>query len=101
MAARVVANVAEVKTGQLKAVEVDGTYVALANVDGRFYAFDDTCTHEACSLADGVLEGTVVTCPCHGAQFDVTDGRVVAPPAVEPVRCYPVRVENAQLVLDL
>jgi 3-phenylpropionate/trans-cinnamate dioxygenase ferredoxin subunit len=101
MAARVVAKAADVLSGQVKAVEVEGKSIALANVDGRFFAFDDTCTHEACSLADGVLEGTVVTCPCHGAQFDVTDGRVVAPPAVEPVQCYRVRVEDGQLVLDI
>jgi 3-phenylpropionate/trans-cinnamate dioxygenase ferredoxin subunit len=101
MAARVVAQAADITAGDLKAVEVDGTYVAIANVGGRLYAFDDTCTHAACSLADGTLEGAIVTCPCHGARFDVTDGRVVAPPALEPVTCYPLRIENGQVVIEV
>lgn len=59
--------------------------VAVANVDGTLHAFDDTCTHRGCSLADGTLDGTIVTCPCHGSQFDVTTGAVVRGPAAEPV----------------
>ena len=77
---------------ELALVVVDGTRLAIGRANGRFYAIDDTCTHEQCSLsADGTLEGTVVTCGCHGAQFDVTNGAVMAPPAPEPVRAYPVR----------
>lgn len=97
----VVGKVADIHPGEMRAVTVDGTAIAVANVGGRFYAFDDTCTHEACSLADGFLEGTVVTCPCHGAEFDVTDGHVVAPPAPAPVSCYPVRVEGDRIVVEV
>jgi nitrite reductase/ring-hydroxylating ferredoxin subunit len=59
--------------------------IAVANVGGELHGFDDTCTHRGCSLAQGTLEGTVVTCPCHGSQFDVTTGAVVRGPATEPV----------------
>lgn len=59
--------------------------IAVANVGGELRGFDDTCTHRGCSLAQGTLEGTVVTCPCHGSQFDVTSGAVVRGPATEPV----------------
>jgi nitrite reductase/ring-hydroxylating ferredoxin subunit len=91
----------EVKPGDLKAVDVEGQRIAVANVGGRLYAFDDTCTHEQCSLADdGILEGTTVTCGCHGAQFDVTSGRVVAPPAPTPVRSYPIHAQGDQLVIE-
>lgn len=92
---------ADIKPGELTAVDVEGTRIAIANVDGRFYAFDDTCTHEQCSLAEGILEGTIVTCPCHGAQFDVTNGKVMAPPAPTSVKSYPVRVHDGQLVVEL
>jgi nitrite reductase/ring-hydroxylating ferredoxin subunit len=54
-------------------------------------------THRQCFLALGELEGTVVTCPCHGSQFDVTTGAVLRGPAVEPVRSYATRVEDDAL----
>lgn len=61
---------------------------------GTFYGFGDTCTHMGCSLAEGDLEQTTVTCPCHGSQFDVTTGAVQRPPAPAPVSAYVVRVEG-------
>lgn len=91
----IAAKAADIKPGDLVGVDVDGTRIALANVDGQFYAIGDTCTHEQCSLsADGTLDGQVVTCGCHGAQFSVTDGRVLAPPAPEPVPSYPTRTDD-------
>jgi nitrite reductase/ring-hydroxylating ferredoxin subunit len=93
---------AAVKPGELAAFEVEGTRIAIANANGRFFAIDDTCTHEQCSLAEeGTLEGTVVTCGCHGAQFDVTTGAVLAPPAPEPVKAYPLRIEQGNLIIEV
>lgn len=92
----------DIKPGELTAFDVSGTRIAVANSGGRFFAIDDTCTHEQCSLAaDGTLDGTVVTCGCHGAQFDVTTGAVLAPPAVEPLKAYPLRVEQGQLIVEV
>jgi catalase len=59
--------------------------IAVANVEGVLYAFEDTCTHRGCSLSQGTLDGTTVTCPCHGSQFDVTTGEVRRGPATRPV----------------
>ena len=92
----------EVKPGELAALEVEGVRIAIANVNGRLFAIDELCTHEQCSLAEeGTLEGAVVTCGCHGAQFDVTTGRVLAPPAVQPLKVYPLHVEGAQIVVEV
>ena len=91
----------EVSEGALRAFDVGGTPVAVANVAGTFHAFGDTCTHQQCSLAEGDLEGTTVTCPCHGSQFDVTTGSVLNPPAEEPVRTYGVRLEGDELQIEL
>ena len=97
-----VASAADIKPGELAAFEVEGVRVAVANADGRYFAIDDTCTHEQCSLAaEGTLEGTVVTCGCHGAQFDVTTGAVLAPPAPEPVKAYPIHVDQGALVVEV
>ena len=72
--------------GTMRAVEVDGARVAVANVGGRLVAFRDACTHRGCSLAEGALAGTVVTCSCHGSQFDVVTGAVVRGPARDPLQ---------------
>jgi nitrite reductase/ring-hydroxylating ferredoxin subunit len=97
-----VAKTADIKPGELVAFEVEGVRIAVANADGRFFAIDDTCTHEQCSLAaEGTLEGTVVTCGCHGAQFDVTTGAVLAPPAPESIRAYPLHVDQGNLVVEV
>ena len=96
-----VADTAGVGEGELAAFEVGGERIAVANVGGTLHAFDDTCTHLRCSLAEGELEGTVVTCPCHGSQFDVTTGELLRGPAQEPVQSYAARVENQALQVEI
>ncbi len=87
-----VAETKEVPAGTAKAVDVEGRAVALFNVDGTYYAIADTCTHRGGPLSEGAVEGTVVTCPWHGATFDVTTGNVLGPPAAEGVAHYNVQV---------
>jgi nitrite reductase/ring-hydroxylating ferredoxin subunit len=98
---RTVANAAEIDENELAAFQVGGERIAVANVGGAFHAFDNTCTHLQCSLAEGELEGTVVTCPCHGSQFDVTTGEVLRGPAQEPVQSYAARVESQALQVEI
>lgn len=95
-----VAKADSIKPGQMAVFQIDGLPVAVGNVGGTFHAFDDTCTHEECSLAEGELERTVVTCPCHFAQFDIRTGAVLAPPATVPIKVYPVRVEGGELQVE-
>ena len=85
----------------LTAFEVGGDRIAVARIGDSLYAFGDTCTHAGCSLAAGKLEDTVVTCPCHGSQFDVTTGEVVRGPAQRAVSTYGVRVENQALQIEI
>ena len=80
--------------GEVAAYDVCETWVGLAEVDGQVYAIGDLCTHAGCSLAKGQLEGTTVTCSCHGSQFDVTTGEVLKGPATEPVPSYRVKIER-------
>ncbi len=86
--------------GGMRAFKVLDTRVAVAKVGGTFYAFDDTCTHEGCSLAEGELEESTVTCRCHGSKFDVTDGTVLEGPARDPVETYETRVEDGDLKIE-
>jgi nitrite reductase/ring-hydroxylating ferredoxin subunit len=91
-----------IRPGDLAAFDVDGVRIAVANVDGRYVAIDEFCTHEQCSLVEeGTLDGTVLTCGCHGAQFDVTNGQVLAPPAFEPLKVYALHVKDDDLIVEV
>ena len=94
-------NGAVLEQGKLAAFGVGLERIAVANVEGMHYAFDDLCPHRQCSLAEGRLEVTVVTCPCHGSQFDVTTGERLRGPAVRGVRAFAVRVEAGDLQVEI
>jgi nitrite reductase/ring-hydroxylating ferredoxin subunit len=83
--------------GEVMSFGAGSRQVAIANVEGDLHAFDDTCTHQQCSLAEGELDGTVIECPCHGSQFDVITGEAVNGPAVDPVDVFQTRDEDGQL----
>jgi nitrite reductase/ring-hydroxylating ferredoxin subunit len=92
----------DIPEGGLVAVDVRGTRIAVANVGGTYYAFEDACTHEQCSLAEeGELAGTTLTCTCHGSEFDVRTGNVLAPPATLPVKAYRTRVDGDALQIEV
>jgi nitrite reductase/ring-hydroxylating ferredoxin subunit len=86
---------------QMKAFPVGPNHIAVARVDGELYAFDDTCTHAACSLADGELEGATVVCPCHMGQFDLKTGEVLDGPPPDPINVYPVQENDGKLTVEL
>ncbi len=94
---RTVVNVSDLQPGQLQQVEVDGVPVCLANVDGAIYAVDARCSHDGGPLAEGALDRNFITCPWHGAMFDVTSGEVVGPPADGSVTAYEVAVEGDEV----
>lgn len=97
-----IGKASSIRPGELASFVVDGTPIAVANVGGRYYAVDEMCTHEECSLVEeGTLDGAVVTCGCHGAQFDVRTGQVLAPPALEPLKVYPLRVNGDDLIVEV
>jgi nitrite reductase/ring-hydroxylating ferredoxin subunit len=78
-----------------------GHKIAVAVVDGTYYAFSDICTHLRCSLSEGELNGTTLTCICHGSRFDVSTGDVLRGPAQRPVEVYALRVQGEDLVVDV
>ena len=94
-----VGTVGDIATGEMKLVEVGGIKISIANVDGTIHAFDDLCTHQHCSLSAGELDGIAVECPCHGSRFDVASGAVLSPPATEPVKTYPVRIDGETITV--
>ena len=89
-----VVNTKDLPPGKMQFVRAEGKSILLVNVDGNIYAMSNLCTHSKCYLHNGKLKGKVITCPCHFAEFDVTTGAVLAPPAKEPLTMYPVKVEG-------
>ncbi len=95
-----VAKTNDLAPGQAKCEEVAGQRVALFNIDGSYHAIGDSCTHVGGPLSEGQVAGKVVTCPLHGAQFDVTTGSVLEPPADADVPCYKVHVDGDDIKIE-
>ncbi len=75
---KVALKMSELLEGQPTRVELEGKGVLVARVGPAVYAIGDRCPHLGCSLSKGTLEATIITCPCHGSQFDITTGKLVA-----------------------
>ncbi len=100
MARTRIAEVKDLSPGAGTLVDAAGRTLALFNVDGTLYALDNTCPHRGGPLAEGELDGPVVTCPWHGWRYDVTTGIRDGSPPVR-VACYPVTIEDGAAYVDL
>ena len=97
-----IAATTELANGHMKTFWVQGKAIALANVDGEYFAIDDICTHEQCSLGtDGALDGNILICGCHGGMYDVTTGSVIAPPPPAPVQSYETKIDGENILVKL
>jgi nitrite reductase/ring-hydroxylating ferredoxin subunit len=96
-----VATVQEVPAGTARQVAAGGRTLALFNLGGTYYAIDDTCPHRGGPLSEGEIAGSEVTCPWHGARFDVTTGSNLCPPARSGVAAYPVQVVGDDVQVDV
>ena len=102
-----VAEVSEIPTGTMESFSAGIWQVLVANVDGKFYAINNYCSHEAVSLSQGTLKGATVTCPLHGAKFDVITGKCLARPKTalfrekgKDAKVYEVKVEAGKIMVD-
>ncbi|HEX9765047.1 MAG TPA: Rieske 2Fe-2S domain-containing protein [Candidatus Acidoferrales bacterium] len=95
-----VAKVNEMPPGTAREFQADGRMIALFNVDGNFYAVDNTCLHRGGPLGQGTLEGEVVTCPWHGWQYNVKSGEAVFNEQIK-VQCYEVKIEGDDICVGL
>jgi 3-phenylpropionate/trans-cinnamate dioxygenase ferredoxin subunit len=108
-----VARVSDIANGMLKKVVIGDRAILLAKVQGSLYATDALCPHLQADLSEGTLQGTVLTCPLHGSQFDIRNGHVVRwtdlsgtlltyaakarPP--HPLTTYPVRIDGDRILV--
>ena len=96
-----VGEVGKPAPGEVRVVMPRGERIALANVEGEYFAIDDVCTHDGGPLDQGEVFGNQIECPRHGARFDVRTGKALTLPAIFPVKTYPVKVEGADILVEL
>ncbi len=96
-----VGRVDDLAPGEMTYVDVRNTAVCLINLDGTYYAVNDTCTHAEASLSDGTVEGDTLECPLHGGCFEIRTGRPAAMPVVTPIETYRVRVVDGAVQVAL
>lgn len=78
-------------------VDLEGAAVAVFNLEGKYFAIEDVCTHDGAEIASGLVEDDQIICPRHGARFCIRTGEVLSPPAYEDLYRFPVRVENGMI----
>lgn len=89
-------------TETVRVVEYDGEEIAVFRLEDGFYAINNICSHAEAPLAEGeVIDGCIVECPLHGAQFDIRTGQNLSFPAVVPVKSYPTKVENGVVYVEV
>jgi len=91
----------ELPPGERLFVEIGGKPLVIFNIAGELFSIADVCSHDEGPVGEGELEGYTITCPRHGAQFDVRTGQVTQMPAVVDIPSYPVRVVNGSIRLGL
>ncbi len=96
-----VAKMGDVAIGTGTMVIVDDRLIALFNIDGKFYAIDDACPHQGAPLSEGALHGCITVCPWHGAEFDVTNGKLLSGPGVRDVDSYRVALEGDDVLVEI
>lgn len=92
---------ATLQEGQMAPVKVAEQRLLVCHVEGQFYVLDDQCSHARQALSSGRLRGFQVSCPLHGARFDVRSGACLAAPATRPVQTYPVVMEGGKVCVHL
>jgi nitrite reductase (NADH) small subunit len=90
----------EIPAGTIREFQLNGTTVAIANVDGKLYAINNVCLHRGGPLGEGELNGKIVTCPWHGWTYDVTTGKTTMNPAVG-VNCYPIEIKGNDVFVEV
>ncbi len=96
-----IAPASELPNGERLFVEIEGKPIVIFNIGGQFFSIADVCSHDDGPVGEGTLDEYKITCPRHGAQFDVRSGKVIAMPAVVDIPAYPVRVVDGMIQLGV
>jgi len=87
--------------GELRSFKIKGHEILAANIEGKIFCLDGRCTHAGAPLAEGTLNGEVLTCPWHYSQFNITSGIVLRGPTYKPLKSYIVEERENSVFIDL
>lgn len=96
-----IAQIEDLNSGERMFVEIDELPIVVFNIANQLYAIADICSHDDGPLGDGDLDGFEITCPRHGARFDIRDGKATSLPAIVDIPAYPTRIVNGQIEVGL
>jgi 3-phenylpropionate/trans-cinnamate dioxygenase ferredoxin subunit len=96
-----IAPAEDLPNGERMFVDIDEEKIVIFNIAGGYYAIADVCSHDDGPVGDGELSGYEITCPRHGASFDVRTGQVLSLPAIVDIPAYPVRLVDGQIQIGL
>ena len=98
----IVGKISDIASGKMIKASIDGRDILVANIDGKYCATDDSCTHSGSSLSEGKLDGGTITCGWHGAQFDCKTGKLVKFPAkIRDLASYNVVIESNNVFVEM
>ena len=92
-----VSDISDIEVGHSISVNVEGKKILICNTDEGFFAVEDMCTHALIPLCGGLIQGTLISCPLHGAVFDLKTGEVMAPPAFEDLKTFNLKIEGTSI----
>jgi nitrite reductase/ring-hydroxylating ferredoxin subunit len=97
-----VAKLSELKDGEVKGVAAGEEQITLYRQGNEIYATSDICTHADCVISENYdVQGEEVECTCHGSKFDIKTGENTVPPAAEPLKTYPTKVEGDDVLVEV
>ena len=97
-----VAKLSELKDSEVKGVKVNGEEIAIYRVGNEVFATSDICTHAECVISENYdVQGEEVECTCHGSKFNIKTGENTVPPAVEPLKTYPTKIEGDNILVEV
>lgn len=92
--------ISELDAGEWRVLELGDDNVAVFNINGEYFAIEDTCTHDGGCLTGGQIEANIIECPRHGAKFDIKTGEALSPPAYEDLQTFAVRLDNGMVQIE-
>tara|TARA_B100000676_G_C17641201_1_gene611675 strand:+ start:142 stop:465 length:324 start_codon:yes stop_codon:yes gene_type:complete len=92
-----VADITDIDLNQSQSIELNGSDILICHTNNGIFAIEDRCSHADIPLCGGQIIDNFISCPVHGAVFDLTDGSVQSPPAFEDVKTFQVKIEGTSI----
>lgn len=96
-----IGKISDLEDGEVTAVRAADQRLAVARIGDEVFALEDRCSHKECELSEGLVEDSVVICPCHGSEFDLASGEAMSLPAKEPVPRFATVMDGEEVYVEI